>query len=113
MGAGFPAPVQTGPGAHPASCTMGTESFPGVNGRGVVLTTHPHLAPRLKKDSLSGLRGGLQGELCYQPTFLPADWRPHHTPSTVPPCARFGIAVSATLLAQPRRPNWTRAHHDV
>ena len=23
-------PVQTGPGAHPASCTMGTEFFPGV-----------------------------------------------------------------------------------
>ena len=28
MGQEFP-PVQTGPGAHPASCTMGTESFPG------------------------------------------------------------------------------------
>ena len=25
----FP-PVQTGPGAHPVSCTMGTGSFPGV-----------------------------------------------------------------------------------
>jgi len=23
-------PVQTGPGVHPASCTMGTGSFPGV-----------------------------------------------------------------------------------
>ena len=32
----FSAPVQTGPGAHPASCTMGTGSFPGVKrpGRG-------------------------------------------------------------------------------
>ena len=31
--------VQTGPGAHPASCTMGTGSFPGVKcGRGVGLT---------------------------------------------------------------------------
>ena len=29
-GARFSAPVQTGPGAHPASCTMGTGSFPGV-----------------------------------------------------------------------------------
>jgi len=28
-GARFSAPVQTGPGAHPASCTMGTGSFPG------------------------------------------------------------------------------------
>jgi len=25
----FSAPVQTGPGAHPASCKMGTGSFPG------------------------------------------------------------------------------------
>jgi len=29
-GARFSAPVQTGPGAHPASRTMGTGSFPGV-----------------------------------------------------------------------------------
>jgi hypothetical protein len=28
-GARFSAPVQTGPGVHPASCTVGTESFPG------------------------------------------------------------------------------------
>jgi hypothetical protein len=44
VGAGFSAPVQTGPGAHPASCTKGTGSFPGVkNGRGVTLTPHPLL----------------------------------------------------------------------
>ena len=44
-GARFSAPVQTGPGAHPASCTMGTGSFPGVkSGRGVTLTPHPLLA---------------------------------------------------------------------
>jgi hypothetical protein len=43
----FSAPVQTGPGAHPASCTMGTESFSGVkSGRGVTLTPHPLLVPR-------------------------------------------------------------------
>jgi len=35
-------PVQTDPGAHPATCTMGTRSSPGVKcGRGVLLTTHP------------------------------------------------------------------------
>ena len=35
------------PGAHPASCTMGTGSFLGVKcGRGVLLTTHPLLVPR-------------------------------------------------------------------
>ena len=40
-GARFSAPVQTGPGAYPASCTMGTRSFPGVKrpGRGA---DHPH-----------------------------------------------------------------------
>jgi hypothetical protein len=44
----FSAPVQTGPGAHPASCTMGTGFFPGVKrpGRGF---EHPTLlAPRLR-----------------------------------------------------------------
>ena len=41
-GARFSAPVQTGPGAHPAFCTMGTGSFPGVKScRGVTLTPHP------------------------------------------------------------------------
>ena len=49
-GARFSAPVQTGPGAHPASCTISTGLFPWVNGRGVALTTHSHLAPGLKKD---------------------------------------------------------------
>jgi len=40
-------PVQTGPGAHPVSCTMGTGSFPGLKyGRGVLLTTHLLLVPR-------------------------------------------------------------------
>ena len=38
----FSAPVQTGPGAHPAFCTMDTGSFPGVkSGRGVTLTSLP------------------------------------------------------------------------
>ena len=48
-GRDFP-PVHTGPGAHPASCTMGTGSFPGVKcGRGVLLTTHPLLVPWSRK----------------------------------------------------------------
>ena len=50
-GAIFSAPVQTGPGAHPASCTMGTGSFPGVNnGRGLTLTPHPLLVPLVMKE---------------------------------------------------------------
>jgi hypothetical protein len=49
VGARFSAPVQTGPGTHPAPCTMGTGSFPGVeSGRGVMLTPHPLLVPRSK-----------------------------------------------------------------
>jgi hypothetical protein len=40
--------VQTGSEVHPAPCTMGTGGpFPGAKrGRGVTLTTHPHLVPR-------------------------------------------------------------------
>jgi hypothetical protein len=40
--------VQTDPEAHPASCTMGTGGpFPEAKGgRGMTLTTHPHLVPR-------------------------------------------------------------------
>ena len=50
MGARFSAPVQTGPGAHPAPCTMGTRSFPGAkSGRGVTLTPHPLLVPWTRK----------------------------------------------------------------
>jgi len=38
--------IQTGPGAHPASCKIGTWSFPGVKcSRGVLLTSHPLLVP--------------------------------------------------------------------
>jgi hypothetical protein len=40
--------VRTGSGTHPASCPMATGVLsPGVKrGRGVTLTTHPHLVPR-------------------------------------------------------------------
>jgi hypothetical protein len=40
--------VQNGPAVHPASCPMGTGVLsPGLKrGRGVTLTTHPHLLPR-------------------------------------------------------------------
>ena len=45
-GRDFP-PLQTGTGAHPASCKMGTGSFPEVKcGRGVTLTTQPLLVLR-------------------------------------------------------------------
>ena len=49
MGRDF-SPVQTGPGVHPATCTVGTGSFPGVKyGRSVLLTAHPLLVPWSRK----------------------------------------------------------------
>jgi hypothetical protein len=49
-GARFSTPVQTSPGAHLASCTMGTGSFPGVkSGRGATLTPHSLLVPWSRK----------------------------------------------------------------
>jgi len=69
LGARFSTPVQTGPGAHPASCTMGTGSFPWVkSGRDVALTTPPSSAEvkervELYLYSISGLRGLPYGEL--------------------------------------------------
>ena len=50
MGVRFSAPLQTGPGAHPASCTLGTGSFPGVkSSRGVTLIPRPLLVPWSRK----------------------------------------------------------------
>jgi len=47
----FSARVQTGPGAHPASCSMGTGSFPGVKSvRGVTLTPLPPFTAVVKKE---------------------------------------------------------------
>jgi hypothetical protein len=51
MEARFSVPVQTGPVAHPASCIIGTGSFPGVkSGWGVTLTPHPLLVPLVMKE---------------------------------------------------------------
>ena len=46
----FSAPVHIDPGVHPASCTMGTGSFPGLKiVRGVTLTPQPLLVPWSRK----------------------------------------------------------------
>ena len=47
VGMKFSAPVQTGPGDPPSLLYYG---YRGVNGRGVVLITHHHLALRLKEE---------------------------------------------------------------
>jgi hypothetical protein len=50
VGVKFSASVQTGPGAHPASYTMGTGSFPGAKRPGRGVDHPPHQAPKLKKE---------------------------------------------------------------
>jgi hypothetical protein len=51
MEAKFSAPVYAGPGAHPASCTIGTGYFLGVkSGRDVTLSPHPLLVPLVMKE---------------------------------------------------------------
>ena len=80
-------PTHTGPGANPASSTMGTRQ--GYSSQGVVLTTYPHLAPMLKKEQSYnsspplGLRGLFQGEL--YPYFMPEiHCTQHPTPPPFP-----------------------------
>jgi len=46
----FSASVKPGPGAYPASYTMGTGSFPGVKRPGLDVDLPPHLAPRIKNE---------------------------------------------------------------
>ena len=48
MGARFSAPVQTGRGAHPTSCTVGTGSLTGVKWRGRDLYHTPDQTPMLE-----------------------------------------------------------------
>jgi hypothetical protein len=80
----FSAPVQTGCEAHPDSCTMGTESFSGVNRSGLVVDHPPHLARKLKKEYSytstppMGLRGLFYGEIyIYRTLFLSCKFCSH------------------------------------
>jgi hypothetical protein len=73
-GARFSAPVQTGPGAHPASCTMGTKSFPGVkSGLGVTLIPHLLLVPWSWKSRSIPLLPLLAVQLFTEPQYLYKD----------------------------------------
>jgi hypothetical protein len=96
-GARFPAPVQIGPGAHSATCTTGTGSFPGVkSGRGVTLTPHPLLVLRSWKSRaipllpLWTVRPVQSLSTCTRVTFTltlqkpKAHYRIHKSPSLAP-----------------------------
>jgi len=51
VGARFSAPFQNDAGAHKAFCEMGAGSLArGQSGWGVALTSHCHIAPKLKKE---------------------------------------------------------------
>ena len=72
VGARFFGPVQTGLGFQPASYATGTGFLSRRQaGRGVALTTHPYLAPRVKKEQSYnsspplGLCGLLRGDLSF------------------------------------------------
>jgi hypothetical protein len=70
VGARFFAHVQTDPGAHPASCIMGTLSFPGVKRLGRGADHPPLLAPRSRKSRAiplpsSGPSGLLRGTFTF------------------------------------------------
>jgi hypothetical protein len=106
-GARFFAHVHTGLGAHSASCTMGVRVFPGEeNGRGVVLTTHLHLAPRSRMSRAIPLLPIWVFEACYRAncTFyiLRAFWYPskifttaklHSVPSSHSECHSFTLCI--------------------
>jgi hypothetical protein len=49
VGARFSAPVQIGPGAHPASYTMGIRSFPGVKWSGCGVEHPPPSSAEVKE----------------------------------------------------------------
>jgi hypothetical protein len=69
-GARFSAPVQTAPGVHPASCTMGTGSFSEVkSGRGVTLT-HPPSSAVVQKGQSYNSTPPMGRTACIEPQCL-------------------------------------------
>jgi hypothetical protein len=101
----FSAPVQTGFGAQPAPCTMGTRSFPGVkSGRGVMLTPHSLLVPWSWKSRaipllplwavrpVQSLSACTRAQCLVFPLFCPSSV--HHTRVSLP-CKIF---IQSTLL---------------
>ena len=71
MGVRFSTPIETGPGARPASCTMGTESFPGVmSGRGVTLIPHTPSSAVVKKEYSYTSTPSMGRTTCREPQCL-------------------------------------------
>ena len=67
----FSTPVQTGPGAHSASCNVGTVSFPGVkSGRGVTLTPYNFPVPWSRRSRAIPLLPRMGRTACTEPQCL-------------------------------------------
>jgi hypothetical protein len=97
--------VQTGSGAHPASCTQWVPGvlFPGVKpGRGVTLTTHPNLVPRsrMSRSYTSSLPQApsrrVVGQLFNTRCHNSEDYNPNSPP--IKPQISRSFAVFATTL---------------
>jgi hypothetical protein len=71
--------VQTSSVAHPASSTMGTRSpAPGLKrGRGMTLTTHPHLVPRSRTNRSYTSSPPSAFMACSGTSLMDVDGRPH------------------------------------
>ena len=102
----FSAPVQTGPGAHPASCTMGTGSFPGVkSGWGVTLTTYPLLEPWSRKGRAITLLPQwavrpVQSSVPVLRTRVPFTFWEPHTAADLSPVKESLVLTTSTITAE-------------
>jgi hypothetical protein len=103
-GGRFFAPVQTGPGAHRAFCTMGTGSFPGVkSGRGVTLSPHPILVPWSRKSRAItlppyGLYGLYRASVPVQGCILPLPFKNDWRRTSPPPIRLHGMGRESVTL---------------
>jgi hypothetical protein len=101
-GRDFPS-AQTGPGAHPASCKMGTGSFAGVKyGGGVLLTTHPLLVPRSWKSRAIPLYPPSGSHRACNDNTLPftacKEKNDYLTTTEIPTCTKVSPSIFPTIL---------------
>ena len=103
--------IQTGPGTNPASCTMGTGSFPRVKcGRGVLLTTHPFYCRGLGRVELYlyplwATTGTVTGLLYLYLTwetaqFLPLTIKKHRPVLGTKICPLYNVFQACNLLCK-------------
>ena len=96
------APIQTGPGAHPASCKMGTGSFPGVkSGRGLTLTPHPLLVSWSRKSRGIPLLPSMNRTACTEPQCLYSRTIPLLLPTGRTACTEPQCLYSRAILLLP------------